>query len=42
MEGFQILLSLAAAGAFWLALWALAVRATPGLRRRRGDHGLDR
>jgi hypothetical protein len=31
-------MSLAAAAAFWLALWAMAVLATPELRRRRGGH----
>jgi hypothetical protein len=38
MAGLEALMSLAAAAAFWLTLWVVAVLATPELRRRRGGH----
>jgi hypothetical protein len=38
MDGFDALLSLAAVAAFWVALWIVAVLATPEARRRRDGH----
>jgi hypothetical protein len=35
MDGFETVLSVAAVAGFWLALWIVAVLATPEFRRRR-------